>query len=204
MYYLRALALAAIAASLMLLTGCCCGRILGRKPAITIPTQGGSITVQPGSGGDQTTTITTPEGSITSSTDGSGNDVKITNEKGETASFGSEAPKDVIDKLDLPMYPGAATKGYADMKDTVSVTLESTDEFAKVSAWYEKALDEGWEKATMGGGGASMATFSHEKDKCSVMVVSSDGKTMVTLMREPKPASDSEKSEKSEGSEKSE
>jgi len=95
-------------------------------------------------------------------------------------------------KLGLPVYPGAVPSKSGSFSSQTKqggaqvVTIETTDPFDKVYAFYKANMPAGSEKMKVSAGGQSMATFQVSSGKDSsrkgVSVVTTQGKTSITLI----------------------
>ncbi len=176
----RALAVSAtLAVVALLLSSCCCGGRFGRRSGVTIPTPGGPVTVTETKDG-QSGTIKTPDGTMTYSQDG--NQGKVTNEKGETMSWGTTLEKATADKLDIPIYPKAEVKGTIDVSGSINVTLETQDAFADVASWYQDQLGSSWEKAEMSAEDSKITTYKTADDKANVMIMTEKGEAVSIML----------------------
>jgi hypothetical protein len=171
------LVLAALVSSAVLLSSCCCGRLIGRKTGVTIPTPGGAVTV---ADGGKSTTITTPEGTVT--TEQKDDKVTVKSDKGETMTFGQSVDDATVKKLDLPVYPKAEGQGSMDMGGSVMATYTSKEPFEDVASWYEKELGSGWDKSTVSSTDGKLAAFSTKDTEKKASVTVSADKDAVTII----------------------
>lgn len=168
---------AGLAASAVLLSSCCCSRLIGKKTGVTIPTPGGAVTV---SEGGKSTTITTPEGTVTA--EQTGDKATIKTDKGETMTFGQSVDEATIKKLDLPVYPKAEGQGSMDMAGSVMATFQTKEPFEDVASWYEQELGSGWDKSTMSSGDSKFTAFSTKDTEKKAGVTISADKEAVTII----------------------
>jgi hypothetical protein len=171
------LVVAVVALSAVLLSSCCCGRLIGRKTGVTIPTPGGAVTVKDGG---KSTTITTPEGTVT--TEQTDDKVTVKGDKGETMTFGQSVDEATIKKLDMPVYPNAEGQGSMDMSGSVMATFQTKEPFEDVASWYEKELGSGWDKSTMSSGDSKFTSFSSKDTEKKAGVTISADKEAVTII----------------------
>ena len=134
-------------------------------------------------------TVNTPNGPVTVTQENGVKQVTMQSSEGTT-----KIGEGVVDpnSLGLPVYPGAtpsksgAFSSQTKMGGAQVVTLETTDPFDKVYAFYHEKMPAGSEKMKVSEGGASMATFQigSDKDKShkGVSIVAAAGKTNITLM----------------------
>ncbi|MFZ2804623.1 MAG: hypothetical protein WA001_05395 [Patescibacteria group bacterium] len=77
-----------------------------------------------------------------------GNSVSFTDNKtGGTMAFGDNVAIPSDFPKDAPIYPGATANGVVMQKTgdmSASLTLKTTDDVAKVAAWYDAQLKSGW------------------------------------------------------------
>jgi hypothetical protein len=142
--------------------------------------------------------MTTSEGTTTidaSGANGTGS-MKVTDEKGQTATFGGGVPQNLPSWI--PTYPaGTATGSFAaDNKDARSgaFTVTSKDDLAKVASYYESQLKAGGltveknmissnDKTT---GGTITGTSADKKHTVNIIVSSSDTGTQAVITFEEK------------------
>ncbi len=140
-------------------------------------------------------TFTTKDGTTTfdASQDGKdGGSVKITNEKGEQATFtaGQGAPQNLPSWL--PIYAGADVQGSYDATTAegrnAMFTVTTTDPVDKVAEFYESQLKSSGlkvEKTSYEAGGQKTVTLTSTEDGgkrfASVAVSTSDGKTQALV-----------------------
>jgi len=134
-------------------------------------------------------TINTSSGPVTVTEQNGVKQVTMKSSEGTT-----KIGEGVVDpnSLGLPVYPGAtpsksgAFSSQTKMGGAQVVTIETTDSFDKVYAFYHAKMPPGTEKMKVAAAGASMATFQigGDKDKShkGVSIVTAPGKTSITLM----------------------
>jgi hypothetical protein len=117
--------------------------------------------------------------------DGSG--IKVTNEKGETTTFGSATPQSFPSWI--PTYPGATVQGTMDTTNaeghSAAFTVTTSDSIDKVADYYEAQLKNAGLKVekntTTANGQTAVATLGAKSDdgkrEASLMISSADGQT---------------------------
>lgn len=140
-------------------------------------------------------TITTKDGTSTfdaSSTEGGGT-LKVTNEKGEEAVFGTSAgaPKNLPSWL--PTYPGAKVEGSMDatsqQERSAAFTVTTTDSVQEVMEFYESRLratglsvqKTSFETNGAAAGGTVTGTSEDQKRTVNVMVSAGEGQTSAVV-----------------------
>jgi hypothetical protein len=113
----------------------------------------------------------------------------VENRTGENVEVDAGGTVDIADLPEFLRYPGMTATGKFSLsssegKGTVW-SLESKDPLAKVGDWYRKSLEaQGWTKGAEMETGESlmlMWTTADEKETISVMLLTEDGKTTVSL-----------------------
>lgn len=111
----------------------------------------------------------------------------------KSASFGKGSADD-IKASGLPLYPGidpAATtviKSSDSNAKAITVSASTTDDFAKVDAWYASQLGSDYKASRLDFGGAQITTFKKDVDdgESSVLLTASkdpkDGQPAVAVM----------------------
>lgn len=135
------------------------------------------------------TTVSTPNGPVTVTQENGSKQVTLAGAQGTT-----KIGEGVVDpnSLGLPIYPGATpSKSGAFSAQTKQggaqiITLETTDSFDKVYAYYHDKMPTGSEKMKIAVAGSSMATFQigsdKEKSRKGVSLTTAQGKTEITLI----------------------
>jgi uncharacterized lipoprotein YajG len=130
-------------------------------------------------GQSDTTTVSTPDGTVTATSSDNGSTTTITGTDGATATIAS-GPNAKIDLPDsMPLYPGAKVTtsisgGNASQK-TVSVAFETNAAVEQVIAFYkDKAAALGLMETLNANDSGSM-TFMAVKDQTMVQVIASKG-----------------------------
>jgi len=132
----------------------------------------------------------TKDGTATFDASGKEGVVKVTTDKGETATFGAGTPQNLPSWL--PSYPGAAVQGTFDTTNaegrTAAFTVTTKDPADKVLDFYESQLKAAGlkvEKTTISAngqnGGTVTATSDDQKRQASVIVGTNEGQTTATI-----------------------
>ena len=137
-------------------------------------------------------TFETAEGKtvIDGSSSGESGGIKVTGPKGEEATWGGQAPKDLPEWV--PIYPGSNVQGAMDVTNaegrSASFSLTTEDGIDDVIPYYEQALKEAGlkvSKTTMESNGepSAILTGNSEDDKktVTVMIGTSEGKTTANI-----------------------
>jgi hypothetical protein len=131
------------------------------------------------------------EGTATFDASGKEGVMKVTTDKGETATFGAGAPQNLPSWL--PVYPGGTVQGTFDTTNaegrSAAFTVTSTDPADKVLDYYESQLKSAGlkvDKTTMSSnnqtsGGTLTAKSDDEKRQASVIIGSANGQTSATI-----------------------
>jgi len=198
----RAILPLGLALCALLLGSCFCNPMRYAKKSVPIPTgDGGSITIDEGKG----VTVTNDKGeTVTARTEGDSGEfrMKVSTESGETtisgdeehgtmtgpggevATWSSSADPKIVERIALPVYPGATGISSADMAGMCTAGFETRDAFEDVTGWYAGELGDGWHPFTSTDGGSKSASWM--RDSGTVVTVTwdeSDGMTRFTLAR---------------------
>ena len=142
----------------------------------------------------KSTTIQGANGPVTVTQDQANKSVTFQSKEG-TAKLGVGAVDPA--SLGLPLYPGATPNANGSLSTETKegknqlITMQSTDSFDKVYAFYKDKMPAGSEKAHMSVAGNQMASFqvgtSTDKEQKTVSITTSGDKTDITLMVGTKP-----------------
>lgn len=142
----------------------------------------------------KSTTVQGPNGPVTVTQDQGGNTVTYQS-KDTTAKLGIGAVDPA--SLGLPLYPGAQPNANGSLASQTKegssqlLTMQTTDSFDKVYAFYKDKMPAGSEKNHMSAAGNQMATFqigaSTDKVQKTVNITTSGDKTDIILMVGSKP-----------------
>lgn len=145
---------------------------------------------------DDAKTVSTPGGTVTVKTDGSGGGgtVRVETKEGKaTVVTGQEGGTITEVQLGVPVYPGATMKASSKMENKGSDgggsvemhMLVTQDSFEKVSAFYKSNLKNVTNTLTQGSGEKGMAMFAIGEKGDTSVTVSSDGTkgTMIQVMK---------------------
>ncbi len=194
---------ATLFAAALLLSSCFCNPMRYVKKKVPIPTgDGGSITIDEGKGvtitnekgetlsveekgddGEFHMTVSGESGETTVTGDEEGG--SITGPGGEVATWGSSVDQATLDKIALPVYPGAKGISSADMSGVCTAGFETSESFEQVAEWYEGELGEGWQKSSFTGDGTKSANWMRDNGKMIITVMwdGDDQMTRFTLAR---------------------
>lgn len=161
----RVVAVCLLVLPAMLLSSCCCGRGLARKQGVASPTgSGGTVTVKPGGAGDKEDTVL------------------ATGKGGAKATTLGSVDQATLDKVGLPVYPGAEGRLSVDTVDAVSASFTVSASFDDVLSWCERELGPGWRKSTMGGE-PEIATLTSESQKTTVAITEANREVRISVTK---------------------
>ena len=120
-----------------------------------------------------------------------GNPIKMTNDKGEVATFNSGSTLQNLPSW-LPVYPGVTVQGTFDTTNaegrSAAFSITTTDPVSKLMDFYESQFKETGlkvDKSTFtsvnGPGGTVTAKSDDDKRQASVLIGTADGKTSATI-----------------------
>jgi hypothetical protein len=142
----------------------------------------------------KSTTIQGANGPVTVTQDQGSKSVTFQSKEG-TAKLGVGAVDPA--SLGLPLYPGAQPNGNGSLSTQTAegsaqlLTMQSTDSFDKVYAFYHDKMPAGSEKTHVSAAGNQMASFqigaTTDKVQKTVSITTSGDKTDITLMVGTKP-----------------
>jgi hypothetical protein len=198
---LRLILLLAAIVALVLATNSCCCRGCGQN--IKVPTgDGGSVTFTDGKTVEftdekgQKVTIEADEGSGefsavaeteegTTTVTGSESEWVMEGPEGEQMRIGDLDPE-VVERIGLPVYPGATGLSSTSMPQMATAAFETTDAYEDVVAFYESELGEQWNKSSFSSSGTKSTSWMTEDSKMVITINGATGteKTSLTLMRE--------------------
>jgi hypothetical protein len=128
-------------------------------------------------------TASTPGGSVTVNTDGSGQgNVQIETKDGKVVVTGQQGGTVTEAELGIPVYPGATVKGSSKMEGAATgnqgvlemYTLATPDSLEKVAAFYKSNLKNVKNSFVQGSGDQGMAMFSIGDDGAITVNIVSD------------------------------
>jgi hypothetical protein len=140
--------------------------------------------------------VKTKDGTTVFDASGKEGSIKVTNDKGETASFGAGSQQNLPSWL--PVYPGSTVQGTYDTTNaegrTAAVTVTTKDSTSQVLDFYESQLkaagfkvDKTTYTANNQSGGAITATSEDQKRTANIMIgVSGEETSAVVTFQEKK------------------